>query len=131
MKPSRLAIALVALLLTVLGPVVYFLLSYNPFARATGAPMWGLMGIGTLLAWIAALRDRSRGVLILSGVSVGLMLLALAVFFWLLDLPDAPGARRLETAPDFTLTDQEGRRITLGEECRKGPTLLLFYRGHW
>lgn len=124
-------LAPLALLLTVLGPVVYFLLSYNPFARSTGAPMWGLMGAGSLLACIALARDRSRRGIVLSAVSLGLTLLAVAVFYWLLDVPEAPEARRLVTAPDFTLTDHRGRQVTLSEHCRQGPTVLLFYRGHW
>ena len=131
MTPRRLPIALLGLLLTLLGPAVYFLLSYNPFARSTGAPMWGLMGMGTLLALIAVASDRSRRVRILSGLSAGLTLLALAIFFWLLDVPAAPQAMRLDTAPDFTLTDHQGHQINLSEHCKRGPTLLLFYRGHW
>ena len=134
MTPRRLPIvpiAVLGLLLTLLGPVVYFLLSHNPFARSTGAPMWGFMGMGTLLALIAVARDRSPRVRILSGLSAGLTLLALAVFFWLLDVPAAPQAMRLESAPDFTLADHQGRQINLSEHCKQGPTLLLFYRGHW
>lgn len=127
----RLPLAPFGLLLALLGPVVYFLLSDNPFARSTGAFMWGLMGTGTLLAVIALVRDRSRLTCTLSGVSAGLTLLALVVFFWLLDLPAAPSAMHLETAPDFTLADHRGQAIHLGEHCRQGPTLLLFYRGHW
>jgi peptidoglycan/LPS O-acetylase OafA/YrhL len=127
----RHVVALLGLLLTILGPVVYSFLFYNPFARATGAPMWGLMGAGSVLALVAVARDRSRRVLILAGVSVGLTFLALAVFFWLLDVPEAPVAMRMDTAPDFTLTDHQGRQVTLSDRCKQGPILLLFYRGHW
>ena len=123
--------ALLGLLLTLLGPVVYFLLSHNPFARSTGAPMWTLMGMGTLLALISVTRDRSRRVRILTGLSAGLTLLALGTFFWLLDVPESPQAMRIETAPDFTLADHQGRQVNLREHCSRGPTLLLFYRGHW
>lgn len=32
-------------------------------------------------------------------------------------------------APDFTLTDQNGKRVTLSKA--KNPTVLVFYRGYW
>nr|WP_276316238.1 peroxiredoxin-like family protein [Paenibacillus artemisiicola] len=34
-------------------------------------------------------------------------------------------------APDFTLEDATGKRITLSEELKKGPIILIFYRGEW
>jgi len=36
-----------------------------------------------------------------------------------------------ETAPDFTLTDQLGRQVSLARELQEGPVALLFYRGEW
>ena len=36
-----------------------------------------------------------------------------------------------DVAPDFTLTDQDGRSHTLSAERGKRPVILLFYRGHW
>ena len=35
-----------------------------------------------------------------------------------------------ESAPDFTLADQDGRKRTLSAERGK-PVVLVFYRGHW
>lgn len=34
-------------------------------------------------------------------------------------------------APDFTLVDSTGQKITLSEELLKGPVVLIFYRGTW
>ncbi len=34
-------------------------------------------------------------------------------------------------APDFTLEDQRGRKITLSESRGKNPVVLVFYRGYW
>jgi cytochrome oxidase Cu insertion factor (SCO1/SenC/PrrC family) len=34
-----------------------------------------------------------------------------------------------ETAPDFTLEDQNRRKITLSES--RGKVVLVFYRGYW
>ena len=36
-----------------------------------------------------------------------------------------------EKAPDFTLTDQLGRLVSLASELQQGPVGLLFYRGEW
>jgi cytochrome oxidase Cu insertion factor (SCO1/SenC/PrrC family) len=36
-----------------------------------------------------------------------------------------------EIAPDFTLEDQDGHKITLSEARGKKPTVLVFYRGYW
>ena len=36
-----------------------------------------------------------------------------------------------ETAPDFTLEDQRGRKVALSEARAKGPVVLVFYRGYW
>lgn len=36
-----------------------------------------------------------------------------------------------EVAPDFTLEDQSGRKVTLSEARGKHPVVLVFYRGYW
>jgi cytochrome oxidase Cu insertion factor (SCO1/SenC/PrrC family) len=36
-----------------------------------------------------------------------------------------------EVAPDFTLEDQNGSKVTLSEARRKSPVVLVFYRGYW
>ena len=36
-----------------------------------------------------------------------------------------------ETAPDFTLTDQDGNTVALKDLLAKGPVVLSFYRGVW
>ena len=36
-----------------------------------------------------------------------------------------------EQAPDFTLTDQNGRKQSLSAERGKRPVVLVFYRGYW
>ncbi|WP_312110803.1 peroxiredoxin-like family protein [Brevibacillus reuszeri] len=34
-------------------------------------------------------------------------------------------------APDFTLTSMDGKSISLSEELKNGPVVLVFYRGIW
>ena len=36
-----------------------------------------------------------------------------------------------DVAPDFTLTDQNGRTHKLSAERGKRPVVLVFYRGFW
>ena len=36
-----------------------------------------------------------------------------------------------EVAPDFTLEDQNGKKIALSDARRKSPVVLVFYRGYW
>jgi cytochrome oxidase Cu insertion factor (SCO1/SenC/PrrC family) len=52
--------------------------------------------------------------------------------------PKAPAAARRaspvktgELAPDFTLTDQNGRSHALSAERGKRAVVLVFYRGYW
>jgi cytochrome oxidase Cu insertion factor (SCO1/SenC/PrrC family) len=36
-----------------------------------------------------------------------------------------------EIAPDFTLEDQNGQKVTLSALRASAPTVLAFYRGNW
>jgi len=36
-----------------------------------------------------------------------------------------------DSAPDFTLENMDGRRITLSDFRNKKNVVLVFYRGHW
>lgn len=36
-----------------------------------------------------------------------------------------------EKAPDFTLEDQNNRKVTLSSTHGSMPTVLVFYRGNW
>jgi len=59
-----------------------------------------------------------------------LLLAALA-----LAIPAAHGQQKPvaagEQAPDFTLTDQNGRKHALSAERGKRAVVLVFYRGYW
>ena len=43
----------------------------------------------------------------------------------------AAGLRIGERAPDFTLPNQRGERVSLSERLSQGPVVLSFYRGVW
>jgi len=36
-----------------------------------------------------------------------------------------------ESAPDFTLMDHNGGKVTLFDSRGKNPVVLVFYRGYW
>ena len=36
-----------------------------------------------------------------------------------------------EAAPDFTLVDHHGTKVTLSDSKGKNPVVLVFYRGYW
>ena len=36
-----------------------------------------------------------------------------------------------EVAPDLTLLDQNGNKVTLSDTRGKSPVILVFYRGYW
>jgi len=42
-----------------------------------------------------------------------------------------PGIQAGEKAPDFTLKNAFGKDVRLYEELKKGPVILVFYRGAW
>ena len=49
----------------------------------------------------------------------------------LLDTMPAPGLAVGQKAPDFTLTNAFGKKVNLYSELKKGPVILVFYRGSW
>ena len=36
-----------------------------------------------------------------------------------------------DVAPDFTLADQNGNKVTLSDSRSKNPVVLVFYRASW
>lgn len=36
-----------------------------------------------------------------------------------------------DVAPDFTLEDQNGSKVTLSDSRGKNPVVLVFYRAYW
>ena len=42
-----------------------------------------------------------------------------------------PGIQVGEQAPDFSLINAQGKHVTLYDELKKGPVVLVFYRGAW
>ena len=36
-----------------------------------------------------------------------------------------------DAAPDFTLVDHRGKKLTLSASRRESPVVIVFYRGYW
>jgi hypothetical protein len=131
LPPRRLGRALLALLLALLAPLAWGLTLGSPALRASGAAAWLLLATALLLAFSAARADRRPLVRVLASLVLLIAAALVWFFFSLATLRPQPAADELQSAPDFTLPDQQGRPVTLSERLSAGPILLVFYRGHW
>src|ERR1700737_382895 len=50
-------------------------------------------------------------------------------FLWAQNKPE--GLFINSKAPDFKLKDQDGKDVSLRELKKKGPVVIVFYRGNW
>lgn len=103
-----------------------------------------LFGIGAVLLIIGLFRAFGRPAVYRGRISgpilTALSIMAVALFCYGLfyvarQMPDSAGAPRAgETAPDFTLPDQDGKSVALHDALTSSDTravLLIFYRGFW
>jgi AhpC/TSA family len=127
------------LFLGVAGILSYFLVSLHfgawvPWARNTALPNWALIVAGLLLSAVGVRRARSVGgrwlAVPLAAVNVTLAALFAWFLYGMLAVPPVAGPAVGGPAPDFALTDQDGRAVHLAD-FRGKPLLLVFYRGHW
>ena len=62
------------------------------------------------------------------------LILTLSVLIIALSIHAQNGPKGLnvnDKAPGFSVKDQEGKNITLKEQLKRGPVVLVFYRGQW
>lgn len=94
----------------------------------------GLVGMGTVRAFRQPELYRGRIMGPVFG-ALGLGVLGLFLFMTLSyarQLPESAGAPKVgEKAPDFTLSDSQGRPVSLSGVSRSSWVLLIFYRGYW
>jgi peroxiredoxin len=61
-----------------------------------------------------------------------LLLLAFSFAALLINAQDGPkGLQVNDDAPAFTAKDQSGKNVSLSDQLKKGPVVLVFYRGQW
>lgn len=123
------------------------LLSYGFFARfpITRDFPWAnllLFGIGVALLAIGLFRAFGRPQLYRGKIfgtifaALGVLMLAFfsyVFFYQLRQVPPSTGAPHIgQKAPEFTLANQDGRDVSLGELVSKSKAVaLIFYRGFW
>ncbi len=118
------------LLLSLASPLAWIATFGVPWLHRTGLAMWACLAAGLWLTGGAVRGSSKRW----PRVALGLQLALIAVLAWgQLGASRLPGsdAAALERAPDFELPDPSGRSVRLSDELRRGPVLLVFYRGHW
>jgi hypothetical protein len=124
-------LALIALLLSI-GTVVGYMALLH--ALVPVHPAWYLSALGLAVLIAATAVWRRRGSVTVTALVISVLLLGLAGYFnfVIARVPDTPSALVVgRPAPDFTLPDAGGRRVTLSEYHGKKPVLLVFYRGYW
>ena len=97
----------------------------------------GMVAIGTARAFRQPERYRGRIMGPVFG-ALGLGVLGLFLFMTLSyarQLPESAGAPKVgEKAPDFTLSDSQGKPVQLYSLLNEAPgswVVLIFYRGYW
>ena len=127
----RTALALAGLLLVLAAPVAYLATMQATLLLRTGLLLWGLLAAGLAAGFAAVRADRRRWIRVAAGADVAVAAFFLAAFFVFAALPGAEAAQRLETAPGFSLSDQEGKTVSLADARASGPVLFVFFRGAW
>lgn len=136
--------------LTVLFGAVSYFLFFARFPMTRDFPWLNLIFIALGLIWLGAGVRRAfrepqafRGKI--SGPVLGVLALTVAGLFGFYNfylsrrLPVSASAPRVNAqAPDFSLTDSEGRTVSLDDllrepvaDRRPSAVLLIFYRGYW
>lgn len=129
--PRRSALYILGLLLTLSAVPAYLLLINVPMLRSTGLVAFILMGGGLLIGLAGAKRDTRLRTRIVGGFNALLVLTGVYMFIWGAKLPMSESATGMDRLTDFTLPDQNDKPVQLASLYAKGPTLLVFYRGHW
>lgn len=128
---KRLWLAVVAIVLVVASPAMWFVFIDDAVMRRTGAAVWPPLALGLAMAIAAWIRDRRRRTRLASAVALTLALLMGVSWIVLTRLPSPTVLPTLKHAPPFTLMDHTATARSLDAMLANGPLLLVFYRGHW
>jgi len=105
--------------------LLIFLLLLMPFAGVQAA-QGGYLSSGTSASKVEEMPTIKR----ISWTSSELKLMKGAIDDLSKAMP-SPGIQVGEQAPDFSLINAQGKHVTLYNELKKGPVVLVFYRGAW
>ncbi len=117
---------------TLIAAPLYLWLLDVPLLRNSGLLAFALLAAGAIIGARYAAADDRPWVRVTGGGNVLALVVFAGYFFWLLALPAADArAATIDTAPSFSLNDQNGRAVALRDELSRGPVLVVFYRGYW
>jgi hypothetical protein len=128
---SRARRAWIGFALCLVAPLAWMATLDVPVLRSTGAAAWVLIAVGCVLTGSAAAVDRRRWILVLLALQCAFVGLFAWASFGFARLPEVRVAREVGRIADFSLRDERGQTVVLSEELRRGPVLLVFFRGHW
>ena len=123
-----------SLVLAILGWVTYVPVAKTPGLRKTLWPTRALFVLALVLVGISAINagpadPKLDAVGIATCVLCGLFAVAFVV---MLRVPKAPGRPEAgKPLPFFQVTSEEGKQVSPDGYARKGPVLLVFFRGFW
>jgi hypothetical protein len=128
---SRARRAWIGFALCLLAPIAWLATLDIPILRSTGAAAWTLIGVECVLTGSAVAVDRRAWMIVLFTIQCSFVAFFGWASFGFARLPEVTRAREVERIADFRLSDERGRMVVLSEELRRGPVLLVFFRGHW
>jgi hypothetical protein len=129
--------------LLVLAAMVTYVTVFIRFPATRDVPWATLLILGAGLSLTArGLRRAYREPQMYRGKIAGPILMVLGgalaglfcyqILFFMRELPPSSGAPRVgQSAPDFTLPDQDGNPVTLSKLLDANGVVLIFYRGYW
>jgi len=124
-------LALAGACLTVTGPLLWAATVGVPFLWETGLLMWVAFTAGAALGVAALWRDRRYRTWLPAGFSIGMLVVAVLGYAVLTAMPASPAFEGTAEVPDFTLPNQNGTPVALGDLLKDNAVLLAFYRGYW
>ncbi len=125
-------LAFLSLLLSAAAVAGYFSLLRVAAVRNRPALYLAAFALATALAASAAWR--APRALNLAALAVSVVLLGLGSWFNFVYAKLPPAATALSIgrpAPDFTLPDAAGQRVSLSSYRGRAPVVVVFYRGDW
>ncbi|MFN7967596.1 MAG: hypothetical protein U0V87_18125 [Acidobacteriota bacterium] len=123
--------AIAGLFLSLGSFLVYLALIENVWQHETGAYALAYAAFGALGGLIGIIGSKRWSPRIIGLLAVLVSLAFVYVFFPASKIPDLAGIAVGESAPPFSLVDQRGAETSLTDALKRGPVLLVFYRGHW
>lgn len=113
------------------APFAWMLSMEHERLRSSGLAAWMTLAVAWLIALFAWRRDRRWFVRLIATGSLVVGILFTYMFLVMLRLSPSPELAAMAKAPEISLPDHEGRPVKIPDSRVTGPTLVVFFRGHW